>query len=470
MKSLPVLSDPAKAPGPLPSVLRPDGKREPIFPLDVKGRFIRWRRVTFALLIAVYLAAPLVPVGGHPAIHLDIDARKFYLLGGTFNAQDFWIVLLLATSIVFGLLFVTAWRGRLWCGWACPQTVFLEGVFRPIERLIDGPRSRRLKMLTAPWSIGRALRALLKHTLYLLAAAAVAHVGLALFLSASDLLTLVREGPAAAPVAFAWALAITGLLYFNFAWFREQFCVVLCPYGRMQSVLHDKDSIVIGYDAARGEPRGPLRKDGAGNTQGHCVDCKKCIHVCPTAIDIRNGLQMECLACAQCIDVCDEVMEKVGRPKGLIRFASLNELAGGKRRVLRPRLVLYAALFILCFGGFTAAVAGRTPFEANVLRPPGVPWVLEGDRVRNQVEVHLVNKHSTRAAFTLRAESPIPTDVQLGAAHVELDSLAGTRIPLVLSFARKDLAPGTDVVITIEDILSGQTRTRTLRLLAPGIR
>lgn len=462
MKSLPIVS---------PSAIRPDGKRAAIFPLDVKGRYITARRVVFALLISVYAGGPLLTVGGHPAVHLDVAQRRFYLLGGTFNAQDFWIVLLLATTGVFALLFITAWRGRLWCGWACPQTVFLEAVFRPIERLLEGPRSRRLKLQGSPWTLGRLLRTSTKHVLYVVAAAGVAHVGLALFLSLEDLWGMVRHGPAAYPVAFGWAFAVTAVLYFNFAWFREQFCVVLCPYGRMQSVLHDQDSIVVAYDPARGEPRGPFKRDApAGESSGHCVDCKKCVHVCPTAIDIRNGLQMECLACAQCIDVCDEVMVKVGRPKGLIRYASLNDLAGQARRVWRPRLVLYAALFVVCGLGSAWAVVGRTPFEANVLRPPGVPWVLEGPRVRNQMEIHLVNKHAQPAVFRIAAEIAITADVQLGQTQVRLDSLAGTRIPVVITVARADLKPGTELQLRIEDLASGQVRRRAVRLLAPGVR
>jgi cytochrome c oxidase accessory protein FixG len=238
----------------------------------------------------------------------------------------------------------------------------------------------------------------------------------------------------------------------------------------MQSVLHDQDSIVVAYDPGRGEPRGPLKKASLSDPTGHCVDCKKCIHVCPTAIDIRNGLQMECLACAQCIDVCDEVMEKVGRPKGLIRFASLNELAGKGRRVVRPRLLLYAALCLVCSTGFAVAVVGRTPFEANILRAPGVPWVLEGASVRNQVDIHLVNKHAQQASFRIASQSDIPATVAIGQSLVTLDSLAGTRVPVVVTVARKDLKPGAELTLRIEDVQSGQVKTRQLRLLAPGIR
>lgn len=460
MNSLPILQ---------PSAIRPDGKRAAIVTMDVKGRFITARRIVFALLMAVYAGVSLVHVGGHPAVHLDVENRRFYLFGGTFNAQDFWMVLLLATTALFGLLFVTAWRGRAWCGWACPQTVFLEGLFRPIERLTEGSRAQRAKRKGSPLTFTRLMRTTVKHVLFIFVAAAVAHVALALFLSLEDLVGMVTEGPVAHPVAFGWAAAVTALLYFNFAWFREQFCVVLCPYGRMQSVLHDEDSIVVAYDAGRGEPRGARRKMSAQPT-GHCVDCRKCVHVCPTGIDIRNGLQMECLSCAQCIDVCDEVMAKIGSPKGLIRYASLNELAGRARRTSRPRLWLYAGLFAVCGAGFIGSVFARTPFEANVLRPPGVPWVLEGGSVRNQVEIHLVNKNAAAATFRIRAESVASARIEIGQRELELASLAHVRIPVVVVLPRVHVTPATVVRLHIEDRGTGNVRNPEFRVLAPGVR
>jgi cytochrome c oxidase accessory protein FixG len=468
------------APQPIPSTaLRPDGRREAIHPLDVKGRFIRARRVVFAILIGIYVAAPLVHIGGHPALHLDIPGRRFFLFGATFNAQDVWILLFLGATVLFALLLLTAWRGRAWCGWACPQTVFLEAFFRPIERLVDGPRAARLKRAGTPWTAARAARAVLKHALYLALSLALSHVALSLFLSAADLAAMVREGPARHPVAFVWSVAMTAALYFNFAWFREQLCVVLCPYGRLQSVLHDRDSIVIGYDARRGEPRGHLQRAGAGTAattatttttaKGDCIDCKKCVWACPTGIDIRNGLQMECVACAQCIDVCDDVMLKIGRAPGLIRYASTNELGGRARRVWRPRLFLYIGISAATTGALLIALLGRTPFEANVVRTAGVPWLIEGTRVRNQVDLHLVNKNAAPARFRLSVASPIAADIRLGQSTLELASLAGARISLGVTVERKDLRPGIALDLTITDELSGAVQHRPVRLIAPGI-
>ncbi len=393
--------------------------------------------------------------------------RHFYLFGATFNVQDVWIVLFLAAAVVFSLLFVTAWRGRAWCGWACPQTVFLEALYRPIERFFDGPRPQRMKLATAPFSLSRVPRAVLKHTLYLLVSLAVSHAALSLFLSASDLLGMVREGPARHPVAFTWAVAMTSALYFNFAWFREQFCIVLCPYGRLQSVLHDRNSIVIGYDARRGEPRGKLKSvDAAGRPAGDCIDCKKCVWACPTGIDIRQGLQMECLACAQCVDVCDEVMLKIKRPPGLIRYTSLNALAGLPSRVLRPRLYVYAAAAFIGVSAAVTALAARTPFEATVVRQPGVPWVIDGARVRNQVEIHLTNKRGTPARFHIAVRSPVPADIGLGQTDLDLPALGDTRIPLVVTVDVAHARPGLTFGLDVTDDQNG-ARRQEIRFVAP---
>jgi cytochrome c oxidase accessory protein FixG len=449
------------------SALRPDGKRVAIHTLDVRGRFIRARRITFALLMGIYVAAPLVRVGGHPAVHLDVDARRFYLLGGTFNAQDFWIVLFVCTALLFTLLFLTAWHGRVWCGWACPQTVFLEGLYRPIERLCDGPRSRRLKLADETWTFTRIARTTAKHTLYLAVSLAISHVALSLFLSASDLVAMVREGPARHPAAFTWSVAVTGALYFNFAWFREQLCIVLCPYGRLQSVLHDRDSIVIGYDAVRGEPRGKLaRETAAPGRTGDCVDCKKCIYACPTGIDIRNGLQMECLACAQCADVCDEVMVKIGRAPGLIRYASLNQLDGRPRRILRPRLYLYAAVAGIALAALAATVVGRSSFELTLVRQPGIPWIVDGTRVRNQLDVHVTNKSAERERLVLSVDRPVPADVRLGDTVLDLPSLGDVRVPLVISVDGCTVRPDLAFTVALARA-DGETRRQTVRFLAP---
>lgn len=459
-----------QGPAPILGSMKADGSRLVLHPADVKGRWIRARRIVFGVLIAFYVLAPFIPIGGHPMIQLDVQHRRFYLFGNTFNAQDFWMVLLFALSFAFGLLLVTAWRGRVWCGWACPQTVFLEGVYRPIERLIDGPREKRMKLASEPMSGGKLARRIVKYAVFFVVSVVIAHTATAMFVSPKELWLMIEEGPASHMEAFLITAGFTAILTFNFTWFREQFCVVLCPYGRLQSVLHDKDSVTVAYREARGEPRGKLVKNPAPDAprQGDCIDCKRCVVVCPTGIDIRNGLQMECLACNQCVDACDEVMDKIGKPHGLVGFASQNELTGGPRRVLRGRVLVYAALMVLSMVTLAVSLATRTPFEANVFRPRGAnPFVVDGDTVRNPFQVHLFNKNPGPARFHLSITSPVPADVVIGTPDVELQSLTDTQVPVSVSIDRKQLAKPVELTLEVKDDASGEVRQKTIRFLAP---
>jgi cytochrome c oxidase accessory protein FixG len=424
--------------------IRGDGHRPRIVPADVEGRFDRRRRVVFALLIALWAALPWVHVGGAPAVFLDVDARQFFLFGMTFNAQDSWLLFFLLSGVGFGLVYVTALAGRAWCGWACPQTVFLEGVYRRIERAIEGPREKHLRRDAGPVTLGRAARKVAKHALFVVASLLVAHVVLAYFVSIPRAFAMVRTSPAAHPEAFTWVLAVTALFYGNFAWFREQFCVVMCPYGRMQSVLLDDDSLVVGYDVKRGEPRGKK-----GQTTGDCVDCNRCVVVCPTAIDIRDGLQLDCLACTACIDACDDVMDRLGRPRGLIRYDSTNGLKGQPRKIARPRLLVYTAMMIV--GGVVAFLATRTrtDFEVLASRLPGAPYTLEAGSIRNAFDLHVVNKRSGRTAFDVSVEAPGEVQAVVPIARVELEPLGATHVPLFLTMPQASFHGDAKVVVRV---------------------
>jgi cytochrome c oxidase accessory protein FixG len=446
--------------------MKQDGSRLVLHPADVKGKWMTWRRVAFAVLIAFYVLAPFVPVGGHPMIQLDVQHRAFYLFGQTFNSQDFWLVLLLALSFVFGLLFVTAWRGRVWCGWACPQTVFLEGVYRPIERFFDGPRESRIRLDAAPWSLNKLARRVGKYAAFMLVSLAIAHTAAALFVSPKELWLMIVEGPATHLEAFGLTMGFTAILVFNFAWFREQFCVVVCPYGRLQSVLNDKATVTVAYDAGRGDPRGKIVKFPTGPKLGDCIDCTRCVQVCPTGIDIRNGFQMDCLACTQCIDACDDIMDKVNRPRGLIRFASMNELAGQPSTPFRGRLLVYAALTVFSIGALGVSLAVRTPFEANVYRARGgMPFVVDGEVVRNPLQVHVFNKSAAPSKFKLEIRSPVEAQVIIGTPSLELASLSDANVPVSVSIARSRLSTPVDLVLVVTDETNGLTREQTIRFL-----
>jgi len=467
------------------SSMRPDGSRITIRTADVKGRYLFWRRVVFAVLIGLYVAAPLAPINDNPAIFLDVAQRQFFLFGKTFNAQDFWIVLLFALVFVFSILFVTAWRGRIWCGWLCPQTVFLEALFRPIERWVEGSREQYLKAALKPWGVGKLFRFVVKHALFLLASAFVAHASVAFFVSVPAYIEMIKAGPLAHLSPFIWTVALTVLFHFNFAWFREQFCVVLCPYGRMQSVLHDQDSVVISYDYNRGEPRGKLAKPKPGEEapkQGDCVDCNRCIYVCPTAMDIRGGLQMECLACAQCIDACDEVMKKLKKPPGLIRHASHQELTIGKRRFFRPRMFIYAAAILIALSALSFSLAKRQSFEVLIVRPSGfAPWIFEGSTVYNQYELHLVNKQPKTIQYSIDASFLPDAKVIVGTPRLEVDAFSSARVPVRIGVERerlKEVFYGEDskrkgfvppeVQVRVFNLQTQEFKEAGARFLSPG--
>jgi cytochrome c oxidase accessory protein FixG len=435
---LPVVEEPA-------SSLRSDGSRNYVHPADVRGRFTRLRYFIFAVLIAVYVVLPFAKIGGHPAVFMDVVNRRFYMFGSVFNAQDFWLMFFLLSGVGLTLLIVTATKGRLWCGYACPQTVFLEGVFRHIERAIEGPRAQRLRRNAAGVTFDKIWRKTLKHAIYVVLALLLSHVFISYFVSLPSLVDMVQRSPAEHPTAFTWVVVMSGILWFNFAWFREQLCLIICPYGRLQSAMTDRDTMVIGYDFNRGEPRGKA----SDPSNGDCVDCKRCMVVCPTGIDIRNGLQMECVGCAACVDACDEIMDKVGRPEGLIRYDSLNGLEGREKHGARARLFFYGGIATLWLIGAAFAFAQSSEFETNVLRLEGTPFSVVDGQVRNAVRVHLVNKTSDKQTFVVEPETESGIEYIIPQTRIELDSLGSTYLPILAMLPADQMKPGIKLRLTI---------------------
>ena len=275
-----------------------DGARRFLQPAIVFGSWWKARRAVAWLLIAFFAALPWVEVEGFPAVFLDIEHRRFHLLGATLGLGDLWLLFFVITGWGFLIYATTALLGRIWCGWTCPQTVYLEHVFRVLDRLFEGDHVNRAKLDELPWSApAKLLRRGGRALAYLISCWAVAHIFLAYFISIPGLYPMITDAPLAHPAAFAAMAVATAVLFFNFWWFREQLCLIICPYGRLQSALIDDDSVIVGYDEKRGEPRG---KPAPGVTAGDCVDCRRCVQVCPTGIDIRQGLQMECIACTAC--------------------------------------------------------------------------------------------------------------------------------------------------------------------------
>lgn len=449
------------------TTIRADGSRAFLYPSDTHGRFTSARRAAGWGLIAVYLSLPWIRIGGYPAVFLDIADRRFHLFGITLAAQDLWLLFFVITGLGFSLFFVTALLGRIWCGWACPQTVFLDHVYRRIERWIEGDAVRRRALATAPLSPGKFFRRVLKHGLFILVSAVITHLFLAYFVSLPEVWAMMRAAPGEHWDAFAFMAIATGILYFNFAWFREQLCIVICPYGRIQSALIDDNSLVIGYDPMRGEPRGKAGATGAGD----CVDCHRCVQVCPTGIDIRQGLQMECVGCTACIDACDDVMTRLQRPRGLIRYDSQNAFARRSTRWLRPRTVLYGILLLVGAGVASWALSTVRPANFGITRIIGAPYIVDAANIRNQFLVRLVNKRAEPAYFRLHLNRA-PADLrQTGlTAAVELPALGEIVQPLVLQQPRASYTGPFIFEVRIEDEAGRFHLERDVEFLGPDPR
>lgn len=351
------------------------------------------------LLVAVFTLLPYIRINGKPSILLDIPAREFTLFGFTFLPTDTLLLALFTVGMVVGIFLVTALFGRVWCGWICPQTVYMEFIYRPIERLFDGPPGRR----HAKGAKGTPLRTIAKYATYLVISLFLAHTFLAYFVGVENLAQWVRRSPIEHPASFVIMAFTTSAMMFDFAFFREQTCIVACPYGRFQSVMLDRDSLIVSYDPNRGEPRGKGRREKAdGTTLGDCIDCGNCVDTCPTGIDIRNGLQLECVACTQCIDACDAIMEKLKKPRGLIRFTSQSRIASESTKLVRPRVIIYPAILLILLTAFTIVLAGKESTDITLLRGFGLPYIeINPGEITNQVRVKLKNRSKEDAEYQI---------------------------------------------------------------------
>jgi len=421
-----------QAPSRVLSTLNVDGSRRWLRPKPSAGRFQRRRRAVAWVLMVVFLLIPHLRLAGKPLVLLDLPRREFTLFGTTFLPTETLLFMLLFVSVAIAIFLVTALVGRAWCGWACPQTVYMEFLFRPIERWFEGGARGSLRL---DGTRGPKWRRLAKHAVYLVLAVVLAHAFLAYFIGVERLAQWVRRSPIEHPTSFLIMLGTTALVFFDFAYFREQTCLVACPYGRLQSVLLDRQSLIVGYDRRRGEPRAKGAKVRAPSS-GDCIDCGMCVLTCPTGIDIRDGLQMECIHCTQCADACDAVMAKVGKPPGLIRYSSREELETGVRRLMRTRVLLYPAALAVALGLLGWNLARRADAEVTVLRGQGTPYSVEPDgTVMNPVRIKVANRGSRARLF-----------------HLVLEAPAGARL----------IAPLNPLAVT-----GGATRTATVFVIAP---
>ena len=408
--------------------LASSGKKKHLRPKRAEGTWWQRRRIVAIGLILGFFIAPNIKIGGEPALMFDVIRRKFYIFGGTFNATDGSLLMLLMLAIFVGIFWLSASWGRVWCGWGCPQTVYLEFLFRPIEQWIEGGRAAQAKIDKN----GVNWRRLLKFAVYLALSFRLANQFLAYFVGVARLRIWIFDAPAEHPAAFIIVGFTTAIIFFDFAYFREQMCTVACPYARLQSVLLDENSLSVYYDHKRGEER------GRGEDKGDCVDCGACVTACPTGIDIRDGLQLECVACTQCIDACDAIMDRFDRPRGLIRYESEVGISGEPKKRFRLRPLIYPVLFFTLIAALFLMTRSRSHSQLTVMRSRD-PFALDGDIVRNSLRLKVSNRSADKQEFRFElkgakvdmiiAQSPFTVDSEEQAESIALVQVPAALIP-----------------------------------------
>ena len=392
-----------------------DGRRRWVYARQPTGRIYRARTIVSVFLLGFLFLAPFVTLHGQPLMLLDVLNRRFVILGTLFVPQDFHIVVVLALTVLVTIVLSTVIVGRIWCGWMCPQTIFMEMLFRKLEYVIEGSAEQQLRRDRGPWTLEGGLRKGIKHVVFFALSFAIANVFLAWIIGAGPLYRIVTDPPAQHLAGLATISIFSVVFYGVFARFREQACVLACPYGRMLSSLVDRRTVTVTYDTTRGEPRSRIvrRHDDTANA-GDCIDCHRCVTVCPTGIDIRNGIQLECVACAACVDACNDVMLRVGRPPGLIRHTSPDAIAKGSATWLRTRVAAYAAVWTVLVGASSFLIATRPSLDFVILRQPGTLYAtVAGGDLANFYTLEGMNRSGRTTPITIDIVHPAGGTVTL---------------------------------------------------------
>ncbi len=464
------MSNPRELPTDHLATTTKDGHRVYLYPADVRGFFRTLRNFLNVILIAFFLALPWIRIGGRPAILLHLPERKFAILGIQFWAHDAPMLFFVIAGAVLTIFFITAVWGRIWCGYACPQTVFVDGVFRKIERWIEGDSIARRRLDEGPWTSDKVFKKAAKWGVFVAVSLVIGHSFLATFTGTEALAEMMKQSPLQSPGAFGVMAFISGLVLFDFGWFREQFCLIACPYGRFQSVLMDDRSMVVGYDVKRGEPRRGVAPPNPPT--GDCVNCYRCVAVCPTGIDIRRGTQMECIACTACMDACDRVMEKIGKPTGLIRYKTF---AGDRDQVspFRPRSILYAVLLALVASALVVKIRNHQLVSADFVRATEAPYQVVpnadgGATVTNHFKLDIRNQDFDPSQVRVRlAEESKARGVELVTVHPELELRAGElrRLDVFFRFPKSIVEKGR--VQAFVEIAGKDLIRQEVRLVGP---
>ncbi len=439
--------------------------QQKVYPREVKGRFRTLRTASIFVLLGLFYIVPWIQWSGRQAVLFDLPARRFYIFGLTFFPQDFFFLTWLLIIAALSLFFFTAVAGRLWCGFACPQTVWTE-VFVWMERVTEGNRSQRMKLDKAPWSLPKLARKSAKQVLWVSFALFTGFTFVGFFSPIRGLVTSTYT-LSLGPWETFWILFYGFATYGNAGYLREQVCKYMCPYARFQSAMFDRQTLIISYDTARGEPRGARGRDSDYKAKGlgDCIDCTLCVQVCPTGIDIRKGLQYECIACAACIDACDDVMSKMNYPKGLIRYSTQAALEGKPTRILRPRSVVYGLLLLGLMAGFVVAVAARAPIGMEVLRDRNALYRDTGDGwIENVYTVRIVNKDAGPQRLLLTLEGPEELSLEVETTDLRLEGGEVKGFPVRVRMQAGALRGGHEIEIeatnreTGKKLASGESR------------
>ena len=424
------------------------GKRKWVFAKKPSGKYYNYRTYVSWLLLAFLIFIPFIKINGNPLFKFDIIKREFFILSYPFFTSDFKIFAVgMIATVVFIILFTVVY-GRIFCGWICPQTIFLEMVFRKIEYAIDGDRNKQIKLAQQEWNEEKIRKRVLKWTIYAFVSFIIANILFAWVIGVDALRDLIVEGPIEHLSTFIGLLVFTGIFYFIFTWFREQACVLVCPYGRLQGVLIDKKTIIVAYDYKRGErEKGRARfkrgQDRAQEGVGDCIDCGNCVVVCPTGIDIRNGTQLECVNCTACIDACDEVMEKINLPKGLIRYASEENIAEKKKFKFTTRMMAYTGILVILMGVLTSFLFIRSDVNSKFLREPGTDFkVVNNSIITNEFQFSLQNKTKQTEQMHFRLKSHPNGVVNVIGRPVPILIMQGQQIEgnAIISIPKKDIS------------------------------
>lgn len=418
------------------------GKRKWIFPRKPSGKYTNYRTIVAYFLLAVFFILPFLKINGNPVLLINVIDRQFFIFGQPFFPQDFFILALGAiTSIVFIILFTVVF-GRIFCGWICPQTIFLEMIFRKIDYLIEGDRNKQMKLDRQEWNSEKIWKRSLKWSIFLIISLIITHWMFMYIVGYQEVFNMIKEGPFNNFTSFLVMIVFTAAFYFTFAWFREQVCTLVCPYGRLQGVLIDKQTINVYYDFKRGEKRSKWRKgeDRKAQGKGDCIDCNQCVVVCPTGIDIRNGQQLECINCTACIDACDEVMVKVGLPPGLIRYATEEEIENEAPFKFTGRMKAYSVVLLLMLGFLGFLLSNRGTMEAKFIKPAGSTYFVRDGQITNIYNYTFLNKSNKDQLVTIKIMEPAHGTVTLSTADkILLKKYQITKGTVNISFPEKEI-------------------------------